>query len=182
MEWIENGNVFFWEVPWWYQSQAIFPDLCLMSASWLMTDAGCGGSWAGGGRGAFHCSHHGAAPSHLSSHHQQRIPSNWFPYHKPVIIGYIDKQEINLWLSLTCLFNPPASLSASKCASFQEVSGISMLWPVLTRLSELILVINIPGVPHNDIHLFGGRWTESSQTAACWVFVFKCLPIILRRL
>ena len=32
-----------------------------------------------------------------------------------------------------------------------------MLWPVLTRLSELILVINIPGVPHNDIHLFGGR-------------------------
>ena len=72
---------------WWYQSQAICPDLCLMSASWLMTDAG--GSKARGGRGAFHCSHQRAALSHLSSHSEQLIS-------KPQsLILNSDIQEIN---------------------------------------------------------------------------------------
>ena len=55
------------------------------------------------------------------------------------------------------------SVSLLDLASFRIVSGASVFWPVLTRLSELILVINIRGVPHNDIHLSGDEHPVKSD-------------------
>ena len=55
------------------------------------------------------------------------------------------------------------SVSLLDLASFRIVSGASVFWPVLTRLSELTLVINIRGVPHNDIHLSGDEHPVKSD-------------------
>ena len=71
------------------------------------------------------------------------------------------------------------SVSLLDLASFRIVSGASVFWPVLTRLSELILVINIRGVPHNDIHLSGDEHPVKSDRLV-GVLLSNARPLLFR--